>query len=96
MGKSKKKGQLNMLDFIIAFILTVALGLALNPWLLISDVFYIWAIFIIALILIIAGIALTATKRYVQIALFAFTIGVVWFILTTLLLCSYVTTPLIA
>lgn len=92
-----KNREIGVMDYLISFIIMLLLGLLFNIVLISLDnlnVIITWVFFGISLGLIILGVMLSISKRYKRLALIFFMLGIVWFVLTTLLLCPFVITPI--
>jgi len=90
------ENEISMADLGAAIIVTLGLVLGLYPVILVFNTTYLWYLFSGALLLLFFGILLFHMKKYKKIGFHLFVLGLGWFVITMLLLCTWIQSPIIA
>ena len=90
-----KKGNIGIFDYLIGLGIVVCLGLALYPVFLMMDVAYVWYFFVASVCLLIASIIMLKIRITYRVSEATFILGICWFIETTIIICPWVSTPLL-
>lgn len=91
-----KENQITLVDLAAAIIVEVGLGLGLYPVFQVLEAMYLWYLFSGAVLLIAVGLLAMHMKKYRKIGFQVTNLGSLWLILSTLLLCTWVQSPIIA